>query len=259
MEKLFLPVFISILANITLSAQHIYPFQDTSFSDDQRLDNLLNKAIQGNFFIALKLGLLDADQTKLPYAHIGVMNNSQELGNGLADVIFGEFNPVGRTIQTWVKSITNLPPMMDYNIRNGRTYMYAKAKSLYPFGYGLSYTHFFYSNIKLSSSNISRNQSLTVSVNVENTGSSDGEEVVQLYVSFPDSRVERPIKQLKSFEQIMISKGEAKLVYFELLPESFSYWDKDRDEFVVESGKVNIILGSSSEDIRIHKQIRIKE
>jgi len=192
-------------------------------------------------------------------AILHVTNNSQELGNGVADVIWGQYNPAGRTTQTWVKSIEDLPPMMDYNIRNGRTYMYTKTQPLYPFGYGLSYTDFQYSDMKLSSSNIQKSQSLTVSLKIKNIGKMDGEEVVQLYLSFPDSGIQRPIKKLKGFKRVMVKKGEAKDVEFEITPESFSYWDEVSNSFIVETGRVNVMLGSSSEDIRLKKLLKINE
>lgn len=197
-------------------------------------------------------------QENIP-AILHVTNNSQELGNGLADVIFGKYNPAGRTTQTWVKCITDLPPMMDYDIRNGRTYMYSKSQPLYPFGYGLSYTHFEYTSLKLSATEISKDQSVTVSATVKNTGKMDGEEVVQLYVGFPGSKVLRPIKQLKGFKRVMIKKGESRVIEFDLTPEAFSIWDEDKEEFTVLPGKVNIMLGSSSDNIKLHKQLKIKE
>ena len=196
-------------------------------------------------------------QENLP-AILHITNNSQELGNGVADVIFGDFNPAGRTNQTWVKSIADLPPMMDYDIRNGRTYMYAKQKPLYPFGYGLSYTKFAYSGLNLSKSSILKDESINISVNVKNTGDRDGEEVVQLYVSFPDSKVKRPVKQLKGFQRIMIPKGENKTLTFKLNAADLAYWDNNKDRFITESGTINIMAGASSEDIRLVKKLVIK-
>jgi beta-glucosidase len=193
-------------------------------------------------------------QENIP-AILHVTNNSQELGNGLADVIFGDFNPAGRTTQTWVKTITDLPPMMDYDIRNGRTYLYAKTKPLYPFGFGLSYTNFDYQKISLSSSILPVTGVLTISVEVKNTGKRDGEEVVQLYVSFPDSKVERPAKQLKGFKRVMIPVGTTKTVELELKAEDLAYWNIEKHQFVVEKGKVNLMIGNSSESIRLTKQI----
>ena len=186
-------------------------------------------------------------------AILHVTNNSQELGNGLADVIFGNVNPAGRTTQTWVKSITDLPPMMDYNIRHGRTYQYFKGKPLYPFGFGLSYTTFAYSALKTSKQVLS--DSTIVSVRVTNTGSRDGEEVVQLYVAYPGSVVERPIKQLKGFKRVFIHARQSVTVDIPLKAEDLAYWNVEKHAFTVEKGKVKIMVGSSSEDIRLTKEI----
>lgn len=196
-------------------------------------------------------------QENLP-AILHVSHNSQELGNGLADVIFGACNPAGRTNQTWVKSIADMPPMMDYDIRNGRTYMYVKEKPLYPFGYGLSYTRFSYSGIRLSSPTLPQGKEVTVSFKISNMGDRDGEEVAQLYVSFPQSKIVRPIKQLKAFKRVMIKKGESKTVELTLHTDELAYWDNDKDAFVIEPGTVNIMVGASSEDIRLSKKIQIK-
>lgn len=191
-------------------------------------------------------------------AILHITNNSQELGNGLADVIFGDYNPAGRTNQTWVKSIADLPPMMDYDIRNGRTYMYAKEEPLYPFGYGLSYTDFTYSDISLSSSTLSKGKDIRISVDITNTGGIDGEEVAQLYVSYPKSGVIRPVKQLKGFQRKMIRSEDSETFDFVLNADELTYWSNSRDEYVLEPGIVNLMIGSSSEDIRQTKMIEVK-
>ena len=181
-------------------------------------------------------------------AIVHLTNNSQELGNGLADVVFGLVNPAGRTNQTWVKSITDLPPMMDYDIRNGRTYQYFKGKPLYPFGFGLSYTSFEYSGMKTSKPTLT--DSVLVSVNVRNTGSRDGDEVVQLYVSYPDSKVERPLKQLKGFKRVFIPAGKTETVQIQLKASDVAYWNVEKHAFVTEKGKLKLMIGSSSTDIK---------
>lgn len=140
-----------------------------------------------------------------PYA----INWSQEQGNGLADVLFGKVNPAERTVQTWVKDITDLPDMMDYDIRNGRTYMYHQGSVLYPFGHGLSYSDFTYQKIESVKQD---KKNIRVTVSVKNTSGRDGEEVVQLYASYLDSKVERPSKQLCAFKRIPIKAGETREV-----------------------------------------------
>ena len=194
-------------------------------------------------------------QANIP-AILHIVDNSPELGNGVADVIFGNYNPAGRTNQTWVKDILDLPPLMDYNIRNGRTYMYFKGEPLYPFGYGLSYTTFAYSDVKTDRMEYSPNDTVKVSVKVKNIGSRDGDEVVQIYVSYPDSKVERPSKQLKGFKREFIKAGEEKTININIAPDEFAYWGVSEHKFVVEKGTVNLMVGSSS--AHIHQKAQIK-
>lgn len=192
-------------------------------------------------------------------AILHMTHGSQEMGNGLADVLFGKVNPAGRLVQTWPQSITQLPPMMDYDIRHGRTYMYFKDTPLFPFGYGLSYTTFAYSNLKVGSSSMPANGEIKISVEIKNSGMMAGDEVVQLYVRFPDSKVERPVKQLKSFSRIPVNKGETKTVIMNLKAEDLAYWNEKDHKFTVESGAVELMVGSSSQDIRLRKIIHVGE
>ena len=192
-------------------------------------------------------------QENLP-AILHITHCSQEQGNGLADVLFGKVNPSGHTTQTWVKDITDLPDMMDYDIRHGRTYMYYKGDVLYPFGYGLSYTTFDYQQIKSVKQSKDK---VTVTVLVKNSGSRDGEEVVQLYASYPESKVERPMKQLRAFSKVPIAAGETKEVVLDIPKEDFAYWDEAQDKFVVEPGKVKLLIGASSADIRLEGEVNL--
>jgi beta-glucosidase len=196
-------------------------------------------------------------QANVP-AILHIADNSPELGNGVADVLFGDYNPAGRTNQTWVKDILDLPPLMDYNIRNGRTYMYFKDEPLYPFGYGLSYTTFAYSNVKTNRTEYKPGDPVKISVQVKNTGTRDGDEVVQIYASYPDSKVERPIKQLKGFKREFIKAGEEKTIEITIAPDELTYWDVKKHKFVVEPGSVNLMVGSSSAHIQQKTQITFK-
>ena len=179
-------------------------------------------------------------------AILHMTHGSQEMGNGLADIIFGKVNPAGRLVQTWPQSITQLPPMMDYDIRHGRTYMYFKDTPLFPFGFGLSYTTFAYSNLKVSSNSMPANGEVKISVDVKNTGMMAGDEVVQLYVRFPDSKIERPARQLKAFARVPVNKGETKTVTLNLKAEDLAYWNEKDHKFTVEPGSVELMVGSSS-------------
>jgi beta-glucosidase len=190
-------------------------------------------------------------------AIVHMTHNSQELGNALADVLFGDYNPAGRLVQTWPRSLDQLPPMMDYDIRNGRTYMYFKGEPLYPFGYGLSYTTFKYTNLRTSSDSIPENGQITVSVDISNTGSVAGDEVVQMYVKHPGSEVQRPLKELKGFRRITLQPNETKTVQIPLKAESLAYWNTDTQRFVVERDKIKIMLGGSSAQTKIEKTVNV--
>ena len=197
-------------------------------------------------------------QNNVP-AILHLTHNSQEEGNALADVIFGDYNPAGRLVQTWPKELSQLPPMMDYNIRNGRTYMYFKGEPLYPFGYGLSYTTFAYSNIRTSSNVLRPNGKLVVSFDLTNTGKRSGEEVVQLYVKHLDSKVARPIKELKGFKRIAVKAGETQRVAVELSADQLAYWSVDEHRFVVEPGKIEIMIGASSADVKLRRMVEVRK
>jgi beta-glucosidase len=184
--------------------------------------------------------------------------NSQEEGNALADVLFGEYNPAGRLVQTWPKSLEQLPPMMDYDIRHGRTYMYFKGSPLYPFGYGLSYTTFGYANLRTSAASIRAGSSIRVSVDIRNTGRRAGEEVVQLYLKYLNSSVPRPIKALQGFKRIALRPGEIRTVTLELKAEQLAYWNVSRHKFVLENGAVQLMIGGSSADIKLTKTINVR-
>jgi beta-glucosidase len=181
---------------------------------------------------------------------------SQEQGNALADVLFGDYNPGGKTVQTWPKSLDQLPPMMDYDIRNGRTYMYSPHEPQYAFGYGLSYTTFEIANLK-SADRLSHDGTLEVSVDVANTGARRGDEVVQLYVHYPESKVERPRKQLKGFKRVTVEPGQTATAAIQLRASDLAYWDVAAHAWTVEPGPVELLVGNSSRDadLKLKKMI----
>ncbi len=173
---------------------------------------------------------------------------SQELGNALGDVLFGDVDPGGRLAQTWPRSLDQLPPMMDYDVRNGRTYMYFEGEPQYHFGHGLSYTTFAYGNLRTSSATLEQDGAVDVSVDVTNTGARAGDEVVQLYVRYPESKVSRPLKQLRGFQRISLAPGETNSVTLRLAADDLSYWDPGQHKWVVEPGPVELLVGRSSAD-----------
>jgi beta-glucosidase len=195
-------------------------------------------------------------QQNLP-AILHLTHSSQEEGNALADVLFGDYNPAGRLVQTWPRALDQLPPMMDYDIRHGHTYLYFKGTPLYPFGYGLSYTTFEYANLRATPSALSTNGSINISVEVKNAGTRAGEEVVQLYVRHLNSSVERPQIELKGFTRIPLHAGEKRVVQMTLPAERLAYWNVRNHRFEVEPDKIEIAVGGSSADLRLRKTVQV--
>ena len=193
---------------------------------------------------------IDWTQDHVP-AILHMAQSSQELGTALADVIFGKYNPAGRTNQTWVKDILDLPNMLDYDIRNGRTYMYYKGETIYPFGYGLSYTTFEYSDLKVRRSG----EEYKVTFNVKNTGDMDGEEVVQLYVKVNGDDA---AMRLRGFDRIAVPKGQTVAVTLNVPEEDLRLWDMDKHSFELNKGESRFMVGASSADIRLTETVKLK-
>jgi beta-glucosidase len=191
-------------------------------------------------------------------AILHMAHSSQDEGTALAKVLFGNYNPGGRLVTTWPKSADQLPAMMDYDIRHGRTYMYFKGEPLYPFGFGLSYTTFSYSNLKASSAELGSDGAITVSVDVTNTGSRAGDEVVQLYVKHLKSKVERPIEELKGFQRVTLKPNESKTVQIPLKASTLAFWDEKQSQFKVEGEPVKLMIGSSAKDIKLATTVNVR-
>ena len=196
-------------------------------------------------------------QQTLP-AILHITHNSEEEGHGLADVLFGNSSPAGRLNQTWPTGDAQLLPMMDYNIRHGRTYMYSKEKPLYPFGYGLSYTTFTYEALNLGAPSVKADGDVQVTVKVKNTGKHASDEVVQLYVQHLGSAVERPQLELKGFERVRIEPGAEKNVVLDLKPRDLAYWDPAAHVWRVEKEPIRILAGGSSAELPVNAILQIE-
>ena len=192
---------------------------------------------------------IDWTQEHVP-AILHMTQCGQETGNALADVIFGDYNPAGRTTQTWVSDILELPNMLDYDIRNGRTYMYYGGEPLYPFGHGLSYTSFEYSGLKVRRSG----EDVKVSFKLRNVGERDGEEVVQIYVKSPDDDASM---RLRGFDRVAVAKGETVNVEIEVPFDDLKLWSMDSHSFELNQGTYEFMVGASSEDIRLSDNVRL--
>lgn len=195
-------------------------------------------------------------QSHIP-AILHTAHASQEEGHAVADVLFGDYSPAGRLNQTWPRALTQLPPMDDYDIRHGRTYMYFKGEPLYPFGFGLSYSSFKYSNIKLHASSISRTGGTSISVDIQNTGSRTGDEVVQLYVRRLSPDPGSPKEQLEGFKRVTLVPGEKRTASIPIAAASLAMWNDTTQQLEVKPGAIELLIGSSSSDIRGKQDLQI--
>ena len=183
--------------------------------------------------------------------------NGVEGGNALADVLFGDVNPGGRLPHTVYASEGQVPPQDEYDVTKGFSYMYLNGKPLFAFGHGLSYTQFRYSGLQVSPKQIPTDGKVSVSVEVENTGVREGDEVVQLYVHDVQCSVKRPSKELRGFERVRLRPGEKRTVTFTLPGEKLAFYDVKTHGFVVEPGTFDVWVGSSSDDIRARGQLEV--
>ncbi len=171
-------------------------------------------------------------------------------GNAVADIIFGNVNPSGRLPVTFYTSTTDLPDFEDYNMEE-RTYKYFHGETLYPFGYGLSYSEFEYSDLKISV----EGEKIIASLSIQNSGENDGDEVVQVYARKIDPKYWRPIKQLIGFKRISLNKGEQKSITLDIDKKQFRYWNSGQQKYMVEPGEYEIMVGRSSDDAKLTKAI----
>lgn len=194
-------------------------------------------------------------------AILNVWFGGSEAAPAIADVVFGDVNPSGKLPATFPQNVGQIPLFYNHKntgrpLKEGRwfekfrsNYLDVSNDPLYPFGYGLSYTQFNYSDVTLSTSNINMDQELTASVTVTNSGKFDGKEVVQLYIRDIVGSVTRPVKELKGFEKVFLKAGESKTVSFKITPELLKFYNYDLD-FVAEPGDFDVMIGSNSREVK---------
>ena len=201
------------------------------------------------------------------YAYLG----GEAVGPATVNLLYGNVNPSGKIAETFPLQLEDNPSYLYYigdeqdktEYREGifvgyRYYDKKKMNVLFPFGHGLSYTTFEYSNLKLDKTEMKDTDTLTVSVDVTNTGAVKGKEVVQLYVGMPESMTIRPDKELKGFEKVELEPGETKTVSFELSKRAFAYYKTDMADWYVESGEYEIIAAKSSRDIACTAAVKVE-
>jgi beta-glucosidase len=197
-------------------------------------------------------------------AILNVWFGGSEAGHAIADVLFGDVNPSGKLSTTWPQNVGQVP--LYYNHKNtGRplpdgawfqkfrsNYLDVSNDPVYPFGYGLSYTNFSYSDLKLSSTSLKGNQALTATVTLTNNGTKDGKEVAQLYIRQLVGSIARPVKELKGFQKIFLKAGESKTISFNITPEDLKFYNSDL-KYDWEAGDFVIMVGGNSRDLKSGK------
>jgi beta-glucosidase len=193
----------------------------------------------------------------------------QAWGGAVADLLFGEVNPCGKLAETFPKKLSHNPSYLNFPGEDDRVeyregvfvgYRYYDKKQidpLFPFGYGLSYTNFEYTDLTIDKKEINDNETLNVKVKVKNTGNIRGKEIIQLYVRDIESKVNRPEKELKGFEKIQLEPGEEKTVDFKLDKRAFAYYNTEIKDWYVESGEFELLIGKSSKDIILKEKVKV--
>lgn len=235
----------------------------TNLEIPQAQKDLLNELLKTGKPVVLVLFtgrplVLTSENEKVP-AILNVWFAGSEAGTAIADVLFGDVNPSGKLTATFPRNVGQVP--IYYNHKNtGRplsnkegkfekfrsNYLDERNEPLFPFGYGLSYTTFSYSNIKISANKMNFNEKVNVSIDVANTGKFDGKEVVQLYIRDKIGSVTRPVRELKGFEKIELKKGEKKTVVFEISVEDLKFYNSDL-KFDAEPGQFDVFIGGNSD------------
>lgn len=178
-------------------------------------------------------------------------------GNAFADILFGKVSPSGRLPLTFYQSLDDVPDYSDYNMK-GRTYRYFNGKVQYPFGFGLSYTSFAYTWNRQPRKIFSLKDTLNFSIDIQNSGAMDGDEVAQVYIQYPN--LERmPLKELKSFKRVTVSKRGKQTVQFKIPVQELQKWDLQNRQWKVYLGDYAILVGSSSQDIKLRSSVSVKE
>ena len=229
--------------------------------------NLINQlaAVNSNIIVVLESGGVCSINSAIDNVKslIYAFYPGQEGGNALADVIFGDYNPGGKLPVTMPKNDSQLPEWNhNFNDDHGCGYRWYNKENIipeFPFGFGLSYTTFEYSNLVITPASAPAGEIITVSVDVKNTGSMAGDEVVQLYIIDTESGFEMPVKQLKDFKRITLQPNETKTVVFELTSEAFYYFDDTFSTFLIEPGNFNIKVGGSSDNLPLSENVNLTD
>lgn len=248
------------------SEEHDRDTLELPYGQNEKIKKLL-EANDQTVVVLTTLGAVSGDFFEKAHTVLNAHFAGQAQGTAIANVLFGKVNPNAKLTATWYTSEAELPHINDYGIRKHdtmdfktRTYMYFDKEPLFPFGHGLSYTTFEYANLSVNSQNLDANDTLTVTVDVTNTGIMDGSEIVELYVAkvIPEGAADnKPVRQLKGFEKVFIKAGETKRVVLSVPVSELSFWSYLHKKMFVENGTYRIEIGRSSADIACTAQVDI--
>jgi beta-glucosidase len=249
---------------------------DRSYELPMQQEMLIKKAaeLNKNTIVALTAGGSVATKGWIDNVNV-LIHNWYPGQNGtvaLAEIIFGQTNPSGKLPITFEKQLEDMPTFNSYHDADGdkhvkytegifvgyRGFEKAKTKPLFCFGYGLSYTKFEYSNLKITPASMAGDKNVTVTLSVKNVGKVAGAEVVQLYISDVKCSVERPVKELKGFEKVFLKPGETKTVNFNIDKDKLSFYNAERHQWIAEPGEFKVLAGSSLEDIRLQEKFELQ-
>lgn len=250
----------------TAAEEHDRDTLELPYGQDEKIQRLLE--VNPNTIVILTaLGAVSGKFIEQSHTLLNAHFAGQAQGMAIANVLFGEVNPNAKLTATWYKDVAVLPHINDYGIRpsdtldgKGRTYMYHTEAPLFPFGYGLSYTTYEYSDLSIEKMQVDANDRLRICVNVKNIGNMAGAEIVQLYVAKVISEgtsENKPKSQLKAFEKVWLSPGEKKMVNFEFPVSDIRFWSNRKKRMEVECGAYEIQIGRNSKEIVLKKEIRI--
>lgn len=241
------------------SEEHDRESLELPYDQDEKIQKLL-QANENTVVVLTSLGAVTGGFIEKAHTLVNAHFAGQEQGTAIADILFGKVNPNAKLTATWYKNVADLPNLNDYGLkkqdtydRKARTYMYFDGPVLFPFGYGLSYTEYKYSNLQTDPENPDAMDTLNVSVDITNAGKMDGSEIVQIYLSKitdEDHRDNKPIRRLYGYKKVFVRAGETVTVHIPIKVTDISFWSNREKKFVVEEGTYRIEAGASSADIR---------
>lgn len=262
-------VIVAVVGEATEMSGEAASRTDITIPESQK--KLIRELVKTNKPVVLVLmsgrPLVIAEEMQLPLNILQIWHPGTEAGNAVADVLFGDYNPAGKLTATWPVNVGQIPiyyngkttgrPALSFEFEKFKSnYLDAANEPLFPFGYGLSYSEFEYSDLKASSQTLTAGGKITISATVANTGNFDGEEIVQLYTQDLVRSITPPVKELKGFQKISLKKGESKTVNFELSREDLKFYNASL-EFVAEPGKFEVFIGKNSSDDNLKVDVEL--